>query len=182
MFLIKKHNTKSNDFRSAEGFEKVYSAHAEKMYLIGVSKTQDEEATKEIIQEIFKSLWERRETLEINSSIEHYLMRALKLKIIDHYRVKAAQRIREEELLKEHCDYSNCTEETLDYEELHDNVEKLVDRLSCQCRKVYKMKHEQNLNNKEIASALLISERAVAYHLANAKRYLQEELKHLVPS
>ena len=180
MFFIKKPISRSKDFQSPEGFEQIYLAYAEKMFQIGISKTQDEEATKEMIQEIFKSLWERKNELKITNSIEHYLMRALKLKIIDHYRATAAQRVRDEVLSNKRCDYSNCTQEEVEFNELHDNVAKLIDRLSCQCRKIYRMKYEQNLSNKEIASALLISERAVAYHLVHAKSFLQKELKHFV--
>ncbi|MEM9389504.1 MAG: sigma-70 family RNA polymerase sigma factor [Bacteroidota bacterium] len=165
------------DFKTYAGFEQLYGLFAEKMFRIAVSQTGDEEIAKEIIQEIFKSIWERRETLKIDGLVENYLMRALKLKIIDHYRSKYSSKvIAKEEIPDLHCNATNCTDDTVAFNELASNIRQLVDRLPCQCRKVFMMSHMQGMSNKEIASALLITERAVAYHLVRAKEFLETKL------
>ena len=62
------------------------------------------------------------------------------------------------------------------FNNLKEQVNVLVDTLPCQCKRVYKMSREQGLNNKEIASALLITERAVEYHIAKALQMLRANL------
>ena len=164
------------NLKTTEGFEMVYEAFSNKMYKIGYSKTGDKDITREIIQEIFKSLWERRNTLEINGVIEHYLMRALKFKIIDHYRSVVTAKKKNTEILNGYTEYTHSTEEDIAFNELQEKVEKVVDKLPSRCKEVYQLSREQGFSNKEIALNLLISERAVAYHISNALTSLKKEL------
>ncbi|MEM6736235.1 MAG: sigma-70 family RNA polymerase sigma factor [Bacteroidota bacterium] len=178
MFFKKLNDFALLDLKTHRGFQKIYERYSTKMYKISLSKTQNEEVTKEIIQEIFKSLWERREQLEINGDIEHYLMRTLKLKIIDHYRAKSALQARKAELTTaEDVLSTNCTEETLVFDELTETISHLMKQLPRQCQNVFRMKYEQSMSNKKIASSLLITERAVAYHLSRAREFLRTELE-----
>jgi len=128
-----------------------------------------------MVQDIFKSLWERREKLELEN-VGNYLIRAAKFKTFEYIRNKVSQ---QKHLCIKHqeCSYaSNCTEERVHYNNLREKVNVLVDTLPCQCRRVYKMSREEGLSNKEIASALLISERAVEYHITKALSVLRLNL------
>ncbi|MEM0939472.1 MAG: sigma factor [Bacteroidota bacterium] len=60
----------------------------EKCCLKYVIQTQDEEASEEMVQDIFVSLWKRWDEVVINSSLEGYLIRSAKQKVIDYYREK----------------------------------------------------------------------------------------------
>lgn len=177
MFFKKKNIALQPDITSPSGFEAIYNACFDKMYEIGIYQVGDEEITKEIIQEFFTSIWEKRETLAEKEKIEYYLVRIFKYRIIDYFRAEAIRQKYSDEVALDYCDARHCTEERVLHTELKNNVNLLVDQLSCQCRKVYKMSREQGMSNKEIASALLISERAVAYHLAKAFSFLQEKLQ-----
>ncbi len=178
----KKKNTCSQsppDLKTAEGFEKIYHLYAPDMYRICLAKTGDKELTRDIIQEVFKSFWERRQTLEITDSVEQYLMGALKRRIIDYFRTQAGHQQHEELFLADYCGYDHFTEQAVLFNELLQKVNELVIALPAQCRNVYRLSREQGFSNREIASFLLISERAVAYHLAKANAFLKEELgKH----
>ena len=69
-------------------FTEVYNTCWEKVFAICYNHTHDVEVAKELVQEIFKSLWERRENLQINVSLERYLLRAAKLKVSEYSRNK----------------------------------------------------------------------------------------------
>lgn len=146
------------------------------MFEIGFYHTRDEEKTREIIQEFFTSVWEKREQYSQKDKIEQYLIRIFKYRIIDFLRTEATRQKYEQKAASEFCEMRNCVEEEVFFNELESNVSQLVDQLPCQCRKVFMLSHENGLTNKEIASTLLISERAVAYHLANARSTLKEKL------
>lgn len=136
----------------------------------------DRELSKEMVQDIFKSLWERRDRLRIEQSIEFYLVRAAKLKVCEYFRNSAVAGKYEAHVQSAYCDADHCTEQQLAFRELSEQVSLLVDTLSCQCQKVYQLSQEQGLSNKEVASALLISEKAVEYHLHKAKSLLRTKL------
>lgn len=129
-----------------------------------------------MVQDIFKSLWERRKHLLIEQSIEFYLMRSAKLKVCEYIRNKVTASRHLEEIKADYCDADHCTEKQIAYDDLSQQLNILVDTLSCQCRKVYRLSRVEGLSNKEVASALLISEKAVEYHLNKAMTLLRTGL------
>lgn len=134
------------------------------------------EEAESIVQSVFISFWEKRKTIKIVGSIENYLVGAVKLAVMDYKRKYAVRKERLEEHLMNYCGSSHCTENELAFEELNAEVNKLTDSLSCQCKKVYELSRKKGLNNKEIASTLLISEKTVEAHLTKALKHLRAHL------
>ena len=159
-----------------KSFEQVYKLHAKKLLKICVYYTGNQQESLEMVQDIFESLWNRRNELQIHSSIEHYLVRAAKLKSFRYIRDKSKRPEPAEPEQLYLCTSAHCAENNLMYTELSDQINLLVDHLPCQCRNVYTMSREQGLSNKEIASALLISEKAVEYHMTKALAFLRKNL------
>ncbi|WP_442589287.1 RNA polymerase sigma-70 factor [Pedobacter sp. AW31-3R] len=158
-------------------FETVYHMYWEKIYAICYNNIHETEPAKEMVQDIFKSLWERRAELELGN-INNYLIRAAKFKAFEYIRNKVSQ---QKHICNkfEGCSHSsNCTEEKINYNNLKEKVNVLVDTLPCQCRRVFKMSREQGMSNKQIASSLLISERAVEYHMTKALGVLRVNLSN----
>jgi len=160
-------------------FEKVYNLYWEKVYAVCYNGTREVEPAREMVQDIFKSLWERREDLELDN-VNNYLVRAAKFKTFDYIRDKGSQQKHLCSKYQNCPNSSNCTEELVLYNNLQEKVNILVDTLPCQCKRVFKMSREQGLTNREIASALLISERAVEYHISKALGVLRSNLSHLI--
>ena len=158
-----------------KGFEKVYNTYWEKVYAVCYNNTRKLELSQGMTQEIFKSLWERKDTLEIEH-IENYLVRAAKFKVSEYYRNKA---IREKNIniaCQNYCDTANCTEDDLSFTLLLEELNLLVDKLPCRCKEVFKMSRENGQTNKQIAHQLQITERAVEYHISKALKFLKENL------
>lgn len=156
-------------------FEEAYKQYWENVYAVCYNNIRDSELAKEMVQDIFKSLWERRESLELRN-IEHYLIRSAKLKTFEHLRNRATRQRLDEENMQNCAVSGNCTEERVLFNDLKGNVELLVDSLPCQCKRVYKMSREDGLSNKEIAGMLSITERAVEYHISKALGVLKSGL------
>ena len=149
--------------------------YGEKVYAICYNNIREIEPAKEMVQDIFKSLWERRDELELEN-VNNYLIRAAKFKAFEYIRNKIS---RQKHLCQKYegCSHSsNCTEEHILFNNLKEKVNILVDTLPCQCKRVYKMSREHGLTNKQIASALLITERAVEYHITKALGVLRLNL------
>jgi RNA polymerase sigma-70 factor (ECF subfamily) len=170
------------DFTTREGFERIYRAHAKTMFNIVYNKLGDKETSKEIVQDIFKSLWERRDEIVLASPLQHYLFRAAKLKVLDHFRKKAVRENRLAEIANEWELAIRDFEAVLRYKDLQGEIECLVARLPPQCRAVYGFSREEGFSNKEIAFHLSISEKTVEAHLAKALRFLKENLKGFQPA
>ena len=176
LFFRKKNTATEPDIRTPEGFEQVYNAFVDKLYGICRSNLNSKEAAEEIVQDVFLSLWERKDRIEIKESLERYLTRAAKLKIIDYLRRKARNEKHMTSFLDEHSHADDGTEQAIAYNELHAQITELVNRLPFQSKEVFKLSREKGLSNKEIASVLLISEKTVEYHMKKALAYMRNHL------
>jgi len=165
------------DIHKPRQFEALYRAYSKSVYRLCYHYTKDTEASKEMVQDIFKSLWERRKELIIEGSPENYLMRAAKLKVFQFVRDESTHARHLACALEEHCDQINCTENQILYNSLSEAVSKLIDQLPCRCKEVYRLSRENGMSNKQIASALLISEKAVEKHLTKALGFLRQNLQ-----
>ncbi|MCY4781505.1 RNA polymerase sigma-70 factor [Sphingobacterium sp. UT-1RO-CII-1] len=156
---------------TTDSFADLFQDYWQRMYLFALKTTEDEEDAKEIVQDVFKSLWERREVLAIKD-VERYLLRSVKLRTFEHIRNKVRR--------QKHHDYirtesmSVYEEDSLSIKELQHKLRQIIDSLPQRCKHVFQMSRDQGLTNKEIAQQLLISERAVEYHISRALVTLRE--------
>ncbi len=158
-------------------FEKIYNLHWEKVYLQCVNKLNDSVVAKDLTQDIFRSLWERYDDLIITVSIEHYLARATKFRILEHIRNESVKRKHDQALGEIFNPATNTTEDDLNYRELSDRLQSLIDFLPKQCKRVFTLSKIDGLSNKEISSELQITERTVEYHITRAYAFIRKNLK-----
>lgn len=159
------------------GFEQIYLQYWEGMFAFCWSNINDEEHSKEIVQDVFKSLWERRHELRL-IEVERYLIRSVKLKTFEYIRNKVSRQQHLENMSNESQDHY--LDNSLIAEELAQKISHLIDGLPKQCKKVFQMSREQGLTNKEISHQLHISERAVEYHISRALKTLKTELTEYI--
>ncbi|WDF68654.1 RNA polymerase sigma-70 factor [Sphingobacterium oryzagri] len=138
--------------------------------------TDSEEVGMDIVQDIFCSIWKRRDSLVIQVDMEHYLFRAARLKISDYYRKKYSQTSYEESLSHDQQAYSNVTEELIEVRELENRLSITVDRLPARCKQVYRLSRESGRSIPEIATLLNLSEKTVEAHLTKALRNIRARL------
>jgi len=168
--------SKTPELKTLQEFKAIYDACWEKVYAVCYNNTRNVELSQDMTQEIFTSLWERRNDITIQSSIEHYLVRAAKYKVSEYYRNKTIRTKHKRRMCQALCTSAECTKEDVDYSLLVQRLGLLVEELPCRCQQVYRMSREEGLTNKEIARELEISQRAVEYHISNALGFLKEKL------
>lgn len=157
-------------------FEETYRTYWRKIFGICLHHTGDETLSEEIVQEIFRSLWERRETFVLNGPIENYLVRAAKMEIMDYFRTTSRHQKISESVLSDYTESDHSTEQFIYANALENRINELVGKLPVQCREVYTQSRDNGLNNKEIASVLSISVKTVEYHISRALTFLRTNL------
>ncbi|MEM8896310.1 MAG: RNA polymerase sigma-70 factor [Bacteroidota bacterium] len=172
----KNRNTAKQDITTSQGFEEVYNLYWDKVYAVCFHSTEDQGLAENMTQDIFKSLWERKAGLVIEKSIEHYLVRAAKQKVAEHFRNQAIRKKHLERNAQDYNDAADCTEHDVALANLIDELGLLVDQLPSQCQNVFRLSRESGLTNKQIATKLQITERAVEYHISKALGFLKAHL------
>ncbi len=155
-------------------FEEFFQLYWKRMFSFALKSVENEDDAKEIVQDVFKSLWERRYQLELQDA-ERYLLRSVKLKSLEFLRNKGNKERHHELILNSKA--ASYEDNYIYYKELKNHLDQAVDSLPKQCKNVYKLSRDEGLTNKEIATNLLISERAVEYHISKALSVIKIRLK-----
>lgn len=160
-------------------FEELYERYWSKLYSAAYKRMGKREAAEEIVQDIFTSLWIKRSSLVINSSFESYLFASVKYMVFASFQKENHRKTYESYIVRAKNDVDNSTMETIDWNELKQNVSAEVEKLPEKCRKVYELSRKEFRSNKEIAFSLGISEKTVENHLTRALRTLRVNLKQV---
>ena len=177
MWLSKQISKAPSEIKSRSGFELAYRTYWKELFGICYYQLQDEEQSKEVIQNVFKSLLERREKVVIKNSLKGYLIRAVKLEIMDYFRTEASHSKHMKGYALEQTNLASATGWETEFQELNGKLSKLVNGLPVQRQRVFKMSRYDGLKNHEIASQLDISTKAVEYHISKALGHLRSELQ-----
>jgi RNA polymerase sigma-70 factor (family 1) len=157
-------------------FTEIYNRYWKKLFAIAANKINDLDEAEEIVQDIFVSLWNRRENLYITSNLGSYLAVSVKYRVI-----KALEKYSH---AQKYSDYSknvisivdNSTEEWLEFEELRAKLSEFVAELPQKCQLVFRLSRESGFSQKRIAEELEISEKTVEAHLTKALKTLRARL------
>ncbi len=158
---------------SEDNFETIFRLYAPKVYAVGMYHLQNRELVRDMVQDIFKSLWERRESLQIAGSLEHYLTRSAKLKVLEHFRREAIHR----KNLQANYVFSeedSSTVRKIYFNDLLNNTWKELRPLPAKTQQIFRHSREKGLSNKEIACNMQISEKTVEYHISRALDFLRK--------
>lgn len=162
-------------------FEMMFKTYYQPLCRYANSYLSDPEEAEEIVQNAFIGIWEKRSSIEINTSLKAYLYRAIRnasLNNIKHQKVKqayAAMAVSNEEKTIEASDQSVIREE------LEDRINTALDVLPEQCRLVFKLSRFEELKYQEIADQLGISIKTVENQMGKALKIMREQLRDYLP-
>ncbi len=142
---------------------------------------RDKEDAEEIVQSTFLLVWERKETLEIRTSVKPYLYAMVRnacLNVLKHQRIKE-RHATETMAVAAHSDES--VSQLIAANELELRIKEAMDELPEQCRLVFKLSRFEELKYAEIAEQLNISIKTVENHMGKALKIMREKLKDYLP-
>lgn len=160
----------------ADAFTCIYDRYWEKLFAIAYHYCREKEMAREIVQDIFMSLWDRKSSILIQS-LSAYLATAAKFLVFRELRKESRRKNSRETNLSVRTAISE--EEAIDARFLHDYIRGQVEQLPDQCRVVYRYSREQHLSISQIASILGISPKTAENHLTRALKALRVSLKSI---
>ncbi|TZF83883.1 RNA polymerase sigma-70 factor [Pedobacter sp. BS3] len=157
-------------------FQELFSRHFVRLYKFAARHFRDDGYAEETVMDIFFSVWRRRESIQLNGPFDQYLYKALKNRIIDHYRRPAPVTASFTDLPdSQYC--TNSVEDILVDKELNLIYRQALEKLSPQRRTVYELSRIQGLSHREIAARLGLSVNTVENHISASLRFLRAYLR-----
>ncbi len=135
------------------------------LYNYASSFTKDHELVKDCIQEVFISLWQRRDTATAILSPKYYLLRAVKNKVLKstHQHVRFTGIVhtgKEYDFFHEFSIESVITERQLS-EEKAVRLKKIISSLTKRQQEIIYLKYYQHLDHRQIAELMNITPQSV---------------------
>jgi len=137
---------------------------------------KDIETAKEIVQDAFFSLWEKRETIDMDRPVKSYLTMVIHNKCSNYLRdsSKFDSYILNIENLLEVPEYDGA--DTMVHDELKTRIETSIAELPEKCREIFVMNRYENLKYQEIADKLQISVKTVETQMSKALQHMRVRL------
>ncbi|MCE7042827.1 RNA polymerase sigma-70 factor [Dyadobacter sp. CY312] len=150
-------------------FEAIYRHYWRLLYDFAFVKTHDQHVAEEIVQDLFASLWEKRDSLHI-SNLRSYLFTAVRNRVIDYYKQKVF-------LDLDAVERSDETSYPIFLDELETALQNGITGLPDKTREIFLLNRMEGKTASQISACLHVPVRTVEYHITQALRSLKFQLK-----
>ena len=159
-------------------FQKLFYQFHDQLFRFVVYRVQDADIAKDITQETFLRIWEKRESLQPEKSFFSLLARISTNLCYDHFRyteVRLRNKDRIPEFGKSHFDNP---EEVVQAKAIEEIIRKLVnEKLPQRCRVIFILSRIEGFSNQEISTKLNLSIRTVENQIYRALKILKKHMK-----
>lgn len=159
--------------RDQFAFSEIYRKYWHTLYLHAYKMLQDEDEAKDIIQELFITLWSKAADMEIRTNLKSYLYTMSRNRIINHIR---KNRINDDFILmlaEAMPESDNRMVQQIDDRDLIALIEEEINLLPPRMRQVFEMSRKDFLSNKEIAALLGTTEETVKKQISNSLKTIK---------
>ncbi|GLR19299.1 hypothetical protein GCM10007940_39150 [Portibacter lacus] len=138
---------------------------------------KDYEIAKDIVQSTFAKIWEKKDTIEISTSVKSYLFQSAKNKSLDYIRANSNKSL---ELQDDFRDYD--LEDEVENRDMNSYVirEQIVlalDGMKPKMKQIFELNKFRGFSYEEIANDMEISKRTVESNMAKAFAILRDKLR-----
>lgn len=161
-------------------FEMLFKGHFTSLCYFAQKYVKDFEAAKEIVQDAFLNLWEKRESIDMDRPVKSYLTMIIHNKCTNYLRDnrKFDTYILHVENLLDVAEYEDA--DSIVEKELEAKIEIALNELPEKCREVFVMNRYQNLKYQEIADKLQISVKTVETQMSKALQHMRVRLAEYI--
>ncbi|MGB0851077.1 MAG: RNA polymerase sigma-70 factor [Bacteroidia bacterium] len=155
-------------------FEQFYKKHYPSLLNFAIYLTNSRSDSKEIVNDVFVSVWQKKGKLKIDDSLKSYLFTAVKNRC---YNFHSKKRIETTEISDSDKVSSFKADSIVQEKEMQKQLIDILDSLPPKCRQVFVMSRIDGLSYNEIASLLEISSKTVEAQISKALKVFRKKIK-----
>lgn len=167
---------------SETAFNLLFRRYFTRLYNYTFSFTKDSFIAEELVMDVMIKLWLKKGNIHIQNELGPYLFRAMKNRLINHWRKKVLQTASLE--TTEEFDYADAqaADHSIISSELQTHYQQQLNSLSPQRKKVFELSRDQEMSHREIATELNLSIKTVENHIGAALNFLRKNMRSLSDS
>ncbi|HNR47611.1 MAG TPA: RNA polymerase sigma-70 factor [Bacteroidia bacterium] len=169
------HKTDTEWKKDEKSFELYFKSNYQRFCSYAYTFLKDQDDAEDIVQQIFIAMWEKRDTLNIETSATAYMMRAIRNASLNRLKHAEVKQSYVNEKGNEQLSGNQVTSVVVN--ELQAQIAKAIDALPQQCRIIFSMSRFEELTYSEIATKLNLSVKTVENQMGKALRLMRERLK-----
>lgn len=156
-------------------FRHVFDTYYQLLVTFAFRYLNDLDSSRNVVQDLFVSLFDKRESINIHTSLKSHLYQSVRNRAINVLKREKMQRDHHHRILEENSG-SEFYEEISDVDELQNRIAKVVNNLPGQCQRIFRMSRQDGISNSDIADQLSISKRTVETQISKALKKIREDL------
>jgi RNA polymerase sigma-70 factor (ECF subfamily) len=157
-------------------FEKLFRTSYVSLVRYAASLVKDQDTAEEIIQDLFVRIWQDREKLKIESSLNGYLFRSAHNRCLHHIaHIRVVER-HASEVAAMGEDTTESPADRLQYRELQERIAGIIEKLPERCGQIFCLNRFEGLTYSEIAQKLSVSIKTVEANMGKALKEFRKEL------
>jgi RNA polymerase sigma-70 factor (ECF subfamily) len=154
-------------------FAKIYDRYWKLLYISAQSILQRKEAAKDVVQEVFLSLWQRRTVVQIES-LKGWLLQAVRFQVFKAIRADKASNDFYKRLSLVSKDI--IAQDPLLFKEFQSTIQDAIRSLPCDHQVIFNMSREKGMTYSQIAIEKNISIKTVEKKISQVLRHLRDSL------
>lgn len=153
-------------------FEQLFKEHYNSLYYYAYSIVNDDELAKDLVNDSFEEIWNRRKKIDISYSLKSFMYRVVKNRCLNHLKKQEV----EQKYINRAKHGQEESDEYKDYEPVMAEIMLAIEQLPEQGRKVFTKCFLENLSYKEAAEELNVSVNTIKTHVTNSLKKLRNDL------
>jgi RNA polymerase sigma-70 factor (family 1) len=170
-----------HDFRSGdtETFEEAFHTYYKVLVIYAKTMLKDMDDAEDIVQQVFISIWEKSETLEVHTSLRALLYKSVHNACLNKIKQQTVRTKYAADVQYQTQAWK--TDDGMQQKELQRNIEQALNALPDQCGKIFRMSRFEHLKYQEIADQLGLSVKTVENQMGKALKIMKAHLKDYFP-
>jgi RNA polymerase sigma-70 factor, ECF subfamily len=155
-------------------FKDLYLKFHARIYNFCFKLLASSEEAKDIVQHVFITLWDQRETLDAEKSIEKYIYTIARYSAYQNLRKRVYQHAAIVYLINNEPQLKEVTFDDVLYDELKGFFEEVIESLPARRKEIFKLNRNEGLTYKDIALRLNISENTVDTQMRHSLQFIKK--------
>lgn len=172
-----------SDIQSGDtaSFEMLFKTHYDPLCRFALSYLQDPDDAEETVQAVFIGFWEKRQTIQVDTSLKAYLYRSVRNACLNEIKRVKVRKLHADSMMVEGEPQSQPSDHLAIRQELEEKIQEALQALPEQCRLIFKMSRFEELKYQEIADQLNLSIKTVENQMGKALKIMRTQLKDYLP-